>query len=226
MNYRGPIEDGTWTSQLEAVAFDLGPPLRLHGYAFASDLLRHYSFTEVVFTSLIGEAPTQAQAKLFEVALILLSPLTVAEAPSHAAVLAKLCGSEDAGVLAAGGVVLFDRARVLVEEHAELTHWLDDPTGALPERFLAKTPYERELVGEALRRFGETLPPFATEKLAPNALAFALLLSLGFRKSLALTSVVAIASMASMVSEALPRTAEQRDRYPLDVPPFRYEEDE
>jgi citrate synthase len=91
-----------------------GPDPRIHGYAVEGDLAPHYRFSDVIYLSLTGELPTDAQSRTFERALILLSPISIAEAPSHAASLARVCDATHSAVIGTGAIALAEQARFMV----------------------------------------------------------------------------------------------------------------
>src|SRR5581483_9322042 len=86
----GPIDVGLWASQLTARVVEAGGAPRIFGYDVQAGLARHYSFGEVVLLCLSGEVPPREVGRAFEIALSFLAPVSVAEAPVHAAGLAHL----------------------------------------------------------------------------------------------------------------------------------------
>lgn len=109
-----PFDEHVWPSTLTARVVSPGADPRIHGYAVESDLARHYRFSDVVFLSLTGELPTDEQSRTFERALILLSPITIAEAPSHAASLSRVCDASHSAVIGTGAIALAEQARFIV----------------------------------------------------------------------------------------------------------------
>ena len=92
--HTGPIEDLSWKKKLQARVVSLDEDPNIHGYSVSEDLAPHYSFCELFLLTLTGELPEKETGKIFETALQFAAPITVAEAPTHAAILARLCGSE------------------------------------------------------------------------------------------------------------------------------------
>ena len=89
--HRGPLDDVEWPKKLPAHVVTAGPAPRVHGYDVENDLARHYSFSDAIYLSLVGELPNDATSRAFEIALHFLAPVSAAEAPSHAAILARFC---------------------------------------------------------------------------------------------------------------------------------------
>ncbi len=89
--YVGPFDREAWPARLAAPVVSPGPEPRLHGYAVAGDLARFYGAIDVTWLVLRGELPTAAERAAFDVAMVLLAPVSVGEAPAHAA------GEVDAG---------------------------------------------------------------------------------------------------------------------------------
>ena len=95
----GPFDVVPWPETLTARVVAPGPAPRLHGYDTERDLAPHYGLAELTLLSLTGELPAPPQARGFEVATTFVAPIAVSEAPSHAAVLARLCSGSDSAVL-------------------------------------------------------------------------------------------------------------------------------
>ncbi|RMG17340.1 MAG: hypothetical protein D6729_09010 [Deltaproteobacteria bacterium] len=108
---KGPIEDRSWRKWLTA---RVATADRLHGYAVEDDLACHYTPSEVLFLALTGRLPDEACRDRLHRALVQLGHTSIAEAPVHAAVLARLCGAEVGGVLQTGLLALVEQARALV----------------------------------------------------------------------------------------------------------------
>jgi hypothetical protein len=111
-----PFSQNPWPDKLTARVVQPGDDPRIHGYAVAADLAKHYRFSDVIFLSITGELPTEDQSAKFERALILLSPISVAEAPSHAASLARVCDGSNSAVIGTGAMALAEQARFAVAE--------------------------------------------------------------------------------------------------------------
>ncbi len=141
---RTPFDEHAWPAKLTARVVSPEPDPRIHGYAVRSDLARHYRFSDVVFLSLTGELPTEEQSSTFEQALILLAPISVAEAPSHAASLARVCDASHSAVLGTGAIALAEQARFMVRNGR------DDETLSPIFAMLAECGIERDEQLEAV----------------------------------------------------------------------------
>lgn len=109
--------DGDWPEQLAARVIDPGPPLRIHGYAIDDDLARHRSVSDVTYLALTGELPSAEQSRMFAATMIRLAGITVAEAPAHAAVLARICSGTTSSIIGVAAIALGEQARSLVAEY-------------------------------------------------------------------------------------------------------------
>jgi hypothetical protein len=109
--------DGEWPEQLTARVVDPGPPVRIHGYAVADDLARHRSVSDVTYLALTGELPSEEQSRVFARTMVVLSAITVAEAPAHAAVLARICDGTTSAIIGTAAIVLAEQARWSVAEY-------------------------------------------------------------------------------------------------------------
>lgn len=220
----GPIEENSWPEALTGHVVTPGFAPRVHGYDVESDLARHYHFAETVLLTLTGQPPNASVGKAFEVALAFLLPLAVSEAPTHAAVLAKLMGSRT--VVSVGAIVLTERARYLLDRHAELLAWLDNGCEELPERYTATDPDEQAAVERlrlALQPTGMDLPIFAKQPTR-TAACLAVLHACGLRQSEQFETALVLAALPCVVAEALATRPGNFREYPIDLPAFRYEE--
>lgn len=111
-----PFDQVSWPNTITARVVQPGEDPRIHGYAVSADLAKHYGFSDVVFLTLTGELPTDEQSAKFARALILLSAISVGEAPSHAASLARVCDGSDSAVIGTAAIALSEQARVAVAE--------------------------------------------------------------------------------------------------------------
>jgi len=225
--YRGPIEEHDWPTRLTANVVQPGPRPRIHGYDVEGDLSRHYSFAEQILLALTGELPDRSSGRAFEVTLAFLSPISVAEAPAHAASLAGLCGASATGTLAVAVLGLAEQGRQWVESHAELLGWLEEPRGEPPRGTTALDGEDREAADRFLtqvRRVGLSLPKH-TEQLGREAAIVAVLHALGLTSPRQLVAARTIARLPCAVAEADAVRPAGFDGYPMNLPPFRYEED-
>ena len=218
---KGPIESRAWPPALDAFAIDERDGHRVHGYDVEKDLAAHYRFSDVVYLALAGELPTAAQSRAFEVAMCFLLPVSVADGPCHAAVLGSFCGAPPSGVLSTAAVTLADYAREAIAAVRSLADG-----GALPDALRAQSDAERASVAQlrSLLAGVVEVPLFALDPGREVAL-LGVLHACGLTTALQLSSALTIARLPSAAAEAAPRSsAEFVQKYPMNTPPFTYEE--
>jgi hypothetical protein len=215
---KGPIEARSWPTTLEAFAVDTSGPPRLHGYDVEEDLARHYRFTDAVYLALTGELPDDARSRAFEIALTFLLPVSVAEGPVHATVLAGFCGAPPSGILSTAAVTLADGAMDVIEA---------DVAGDLPEHLVACTPEEAASVARLRAQLGDLIDvPLLAQSPRRELALVSVLRACGLSTPLQLATAMALARIPCAVAEAAPRAAQDFvEKYPLDTPPFEYVED-
>ena len=90
----GPLEgSAAFPERLTARVVTPGERPRVHGYDVEGDLARHYQPSDLLFLMLKGELPPPAASRAFAVASMFLTPVSVAHASTHAAVVGRLCGA-------------------------------------------------------------------------------------------------------------------------------------
>ena len=224
----GPIEDHDLPATIEARVVTPGPNPRLHGYGVEDDLALNYRFPELVLLALTGVPPDEGRGRAFDVALQFLAPLAITEAPTHAAVLARVCGARSSSVLAVAGIALAERARHVVAEYGELLLWLGSGDAQLPERFHGLGDDDRACVERLQRALGRAsvcdVPGLA---LAPSrwTAIFMTLYFAGLRRPDQWEAALVVASLAPVLAEAQSHLPGSFEEYPMDLPPFVYEED-
>jgi hypothetical protein len=215
----GALDDTVWPDQLigRAVATD---PVddRLYGYGLVNDIARHYAFSDLVYLGIVGELPNREASHVFHVALCAAAPVSVAEASSHAAVLARLSGSTFASALATGLLIAADRARFIVAEHAALLAWLAQPTATPPVEFCGDA--DTAWVANVTAVSGVALAP----TLRRSAALLALFHAAGVAKPEQLEAAIVAAQVASISAEALQTGPQHLAQYPVKTPPYRYVE--
>lgn len=222
-----PIDDTEWPDQLTAHVVKPGPDPRLHGYSVRADLARHYSFPEVALLALTGRLPTEDEGAAFSIALVWLSPISVAEAPSHAAVIAKICGGRNAQILATGAVGLTEQARFVCEAHASLLNWLADPALHFP----AEAQSNGDTAQSEIADFIGLLPPSFRElpvfKHDPSLTAalLAVLHRCGLHSADQIEAAWALSRFASMAAESMAARVGDYRNYPTNTPIYVYRED-
>ena len=224
--FSGPIEEGVWAAKLQAHVVTPGDTPRIHGYAVESDLVRHYSFAESILLALVGELPDETTGRAFEAALHLLAPISIAEAPAHAAALAGLCGASPSGSNQVGAIALAEQARRLIAEQAGLLAALARKEGGAPERYLATSPDDRRAADrlDALLQEIGFRSPLPIRSLARIPGLIAVLYGCGLEAAWQLETALLVARLPCVAAEARAWGPGDFRSYPIDRPPFRYEE--
>jgi hypothetical protein len=222
----GPIEEYPWPDRLRAHVVTPGSEPRVHGYDVERDLARHYRFADVMLLALVGRLPSDEQFEAFDTAMSFLAPVPITEAPTHAAVLARICGAQSSGVIGTAAVALAERARSIVSNSAGLLEWLREPSGPIPPRFLATTAQDCDAVDRlrtALTARKVHVPqlqhPFTRESALVATLWFA-----GLTQPGQLEAAIVVASLPTAVAEAHMHEAASFREYPMQLPPFEYED--
>jgi hypothetical protein len=222
----GPLEGtGAFPERLTARVVTPGHRPRVHGYDVEGDLAKHYTHSDLLFLSLTGDLPDTAASAAFSVALVFLSPVSIAHASTHGASLARLCGATTSAVLGVAAIGLAEQARMLVAEHRDLLRWLDASEGELPAEFRTQDEREREAVDrlvDAVTRTGFQSPVLRAFPTRDAALLI-LLHSLGFRRTSQLEAVVVAARLPSTMAEALAGKAVNFNGYPINLPRYEYD---
>jgi hypothetical protein len=211
---RGPLDDAAWPDQLTARVVTPGPTPRIHGYDVEGDLARHYSWTETVLLTLTGVLPSAERARAFEIALHFLAPAPVNEAPTHAAVVARICNVFTSALLGTAAIALAEQARDAVSTA------LADPAST-PD-----APHNRESVDrlrEALRDAGLAVPGIEGDIGRMQALLATLRFAGLDRPELQETALV-LARLPCAIAEAFATPAHSYRDYPVQLPDVRYRE--
>ena len=219
----GALDDTPWPTTLRAHAVDrAADDDRLHGYAALGDLARHYSFSDTIYLALVGDLPDERASRLFQVACHACCTISVAEAPAHIAVLARLSGAQLGAAVSAGLVAAADRADQLVASHAGLLAWLDAPTEALAAEFVDETA--RPWTSTLLAAIGTDTTSVRPE-MSRVAATLALFHSAGLRSAEAIAAAMIAAASSSIAAESLATGPADLGKYPVKMPEFRYVED-
>jgi hypothetical protein len=220
------MEATDWPSELTAHVVTPGHDPRLHGYSVERDLARHGGFSETLLLALRAELPTPGQCRAAELAMTFLAPLSVAEAPTHAAVLARLCGARPSAILGIAAVALAERARHTVERYRPVLGWLESASDPYPMEFTATSAEERESVERLAELTKSIEPELAVFRHNPDrtAAVLALLHYAGLRGGEQLEPIFVLSSLAPALSEAFARKPGSFHDYPTQLPPFEYTE--
>jgi hypothetical protein len=220
----GALDDTTWPERLIAKAVSRGvADDRIHGYGVLSDLARHYSFSDVLFSGLTGELPDRANSQRFALALLASAATSVAEAPTHVALLGRIAGGAFSAALGAGLLALADQARSRTEGHAALIAWFEDPTGELPVAARDSTGSDREWIASLLTTLGGATS-LVRIGMTRDAAKLALFADAGIREPERVQAALTVAGSLGVIAEALLAGPADLGSYPVKLPPFHYVE--
>lgn len=223
----GPVEDHTFPPTLEARLVTPGPNPRLHGFSVEDDFSLHYRYPELVLLALTGTPPEERHGRAFDIVLQFLAPLAIAEAPTHAAMLARICGAPSSSILSVACIALAERARYVVSEHRALVDWFEDAAPAeLPLIYRHRSDDDRasvERLRSALAAIGIEVPRLG---LSPSrwAAIFITLYFAGLRRPEQWEAVLVMASLVPVCAEAHAHPSGILTQYPMNLPEFLYEE--
>lgn len=221
--FSGPLEELAWPHRLEARAVNPTYPPRLYGYSVDEDLCRHYSFGEVLFLSLTGNTPTQEEGAFFENILVRLCPVSPADGPVHAALLSRSAGAKPSGTFIVGLIGLVEQARHLVSKHLPIL----EATGLgkpRPAGFEGET--ERDsLVGRELKAlWPQGKPAPSIEGLTAEASCLIALSACGLSEPWQFEGAIVASRLGPLLAEAHSAPVGRLTDYPMNLPPFEYEE--
>jgi hypothetical protein len=205
----GPLDDVAWPEKLTARVVTPGPSPRMHGYDVEGDLARHYSWAETVLLTLTGELPSPACLRAFEVAMHFLAPAPVNEAPTHAAIVARVCNVFTSALVGTAAITLAEQARHAVSSRSPESPPSSDESASV------------DRLRDALRDAGLSVP--GTEGAVGRTEA--LLATLRFagldRPELQETAMV-LARLPCALAEAFATPAHGYRDYPVQLPDVRY----
>lgn len=216
---KGPIEDTSWPSDLEArVSDNSGPCHRLRGYALRDDLAANYSFSQVLLLAMTGELPTKSQSRIFDAVLISLGDTLLADAVAHAALLARITGSRTASVVGIVGIVAAEDGALVAKA------WQTLQTGGRDATLRSSSARERREVAALLKACGQPRElPAEASRLSLRAAHAALLGACGLRHEWQFLHVAAMARCTVALAESYDRPMPGFADYPMDRPSIRYE---
>lgn len=223
----GPIDEATSPEQLVAHVVTPGPRPRIHGYDAEGDLARHYGLVDTLLLALTGELPEPRLARAAESALCFLAPLSIAEAPGHAAALTQICGGSESAVVSAGVIALVERSREWVDHHRPLLDWLATGDGEIPPEYLSEAPEQREAVERLVAAIGDGADEIPALKLGltRDAALVAVLFHAGLRGPLQLVTLLTSVRLPCVTAEASRWEPRSFGAYPINLPRFLYRED-
>jgi hypothetical protein len=211
--------------EIEGFVVDTGEGVRVHGFDVHEDLARHYGFAEVILLTLLGEPPDEDTGRAFGVAMIVSSPVSIAEAPAHAARVAHVSGSDGAGVVSLAAISLGEQVRWLFSRYNGFLGRLESPNGeVLPEEFRAQDAEERWQV----EGFRGALPgSYGADPIFDDDPGFwpavlAILFRCGLRRREHLLTVLVASRLVSTVAEGFAGESGALASYPVNLPPMSY----
>jgi hypothetical protein len=185
-----------------------GPRPLMHGYDVQIDLVR-LSRAEVVLTALTGEAPSARVGAAMAIAMTFAAPISIAEAPSHAASLARRCGADHTGVIGVAATALAEQARYLVEAQPASIGGDDD---------------------EGVRRLRSALDKHHISVDCDGCNLWGAILAVfrhcGLTEPWQLECAIVLSRLPVVIAEAMAAPHGGLRGYPMRVPPFAYAEDQ
>lgn len=228
----GILDRVAFPTQLTAHVVAPTPDPRVHGYAVQADLGRHADFLDVAWLALTGEVPTAGERAALSLALVWLAPMAVNEAPTHAAVLAKVAGAPEEVVPAIAAVAVGQHTAAELAALAPLFAWLDGGLEAPPAAWVEPAPTTGQaeawaaLAGQSAHWFGADHALPAGPVLRRVAGAYALLHRLGVRDTARLQALSLWARLPTILAEAACAASGAVMTYPAHLPAYQYVEDE
>jgi hypothetical protein len=220
---RGPIDDADWPDKLTARVVTPGPRPAIHGYDVEGDVATHYSFAETVLLALTGELPAATHGRAFEIALQFAAPAPVNEAPTHAAVLARICCGTTSSILGTAAIALAEQARVLVSEHRAWIELLSGSIASVPPECCAASEGERASVERLRRALRDTVEvPALALDVGRFAALVAVFHACGLTRPRQIECALVMAKLPVATAEALATPAGSFRRYPVLLPPIAY----
>jgi hypothetical protein len=222
----GPLDDVEWPEKLTARVVTPGPGPRLHGYDVEGDLARHYTFPETVLLALTGRVPSADEARAFDVALHFACPAPAQEAPTHAAILARMCVASTSQIQGSAAIALGEQARVLVAEHAAWIEMLAGPLSEAPAAYRATSDDERESVERLRRALRGTIDiPVLQLDVGRSPALLATFHACGLKTAEVIECALVLAKLPIAMAEALATPAGSYRQYPLQLPTIAYAEE-
>ncbi len=211
------------TDRLIARVVKPGPAPQVHGYSVEDDLALNYSYVDLALLALTGDLVEESLRRAFEVAISFWAPITIAEAPSHAAAVTRLCSAHVSGVFGVAMITLSEQVSFLVKQHAGLFAWLGDPNSEFPAEARASDEDDRCAVGRLRQALGSQLTfPVLDHDPSLNAAVFGVLYGCGLVDPEHLQAALVWGRFPCVVAESLAVTPVDLRSYPIDIPSFVY----
>jgi hypothetical protein len=220
MTEKGPAYQLQTTDRLIGRVVTPGSDPNLHGFDLERDLAKSFRFGEVVLLALTGEEPDPVRGRAFEAAMTFASAISVAEAPAHAAVLARICGSPAAPLVGSAAITAAERARAIVEAHRDLLQSRQSTVDGTDEG-VEGTDRSHVHLAEAI---GEGAPAFLAKPMSRTAAILSVLIWCGLTTEESLIAALTIAALPASIAEGLAARPLAFGDYPLRLPEFEYAE--
>lgn len=221
---KGPLDKLRVPEQLTARVVE-PDTLAVRGYACEQDLARYYGFPDTAYLALTGELPGEAVSRALDAALTFLAPVTVAEAPGHAAVLARVCAADTAATISIAATTLAEQAHHLLDSLAPWIGWLAEPAGPRPDGFGPVDGRD----ADSSRRLAEIVAdagldvPALREPTSRSAAIAAVLHACGLRSREQMAVMIVTARLPCVMAEALNVPLASFQSYPMHLPPYHVE---
>lgn len=216
-----PLSTAHFAQKLEAHVCD-AHGASIHGYRLAGDLARHYSWLEVMLLVAAGELPEPARVRAAEIALVIGSGVSVAEASGHAVITGQVCGCDSPALIGIAALALAEQAHAQIVQHDELLDWLDgganDPP---PARHVVAGPERAPLLHDL--RAAEIEVPATFTMLNAPALQIAVLHWAGLRQRAQLEALLVASRLPVLVTEAGHYRSGDFMAYAMNLPVFECE---
>ena len=216
---RGPLEAVPWPETLDAYAVsDDDETLRLHGYDVEADVAAHYRFSDALYLAIKADLPNDPRSRALEIALTFALPLSVAEAPIHAAALARICGARPSGVASVASLALGEQTSETVRELLPVLRGEAEPPVDVTPRAAASVARLRALLTGVLD------VPLLDRQPSRELAILAVLWACDLRTEWELVHAMTLARLPSAVAESGPRRPLDFASYPTTTPPIDYTE--
>jgi hypothetical protein len=225
----GPFDVFSERDRLDArVTRSAGGRVEVHGFDFADDLARHYSFGEVALTMLSGVPPSEEVGELFALCCVFAIPASVAEAPAHVARLSQTIGTDAPGTVAAVTTAIAEQIQFHIARLEPYLEWLEAPDEAVPEVALEDEDALEGLADAFSTRLSEldVEMPMPIRNCGFWAQLFAALHVCGLKTPRQIIAALVMARLPGAIAEGLGETMGELSDYPLNIPGLRYRHEE
>ncbi len=221
---KGPAYLLPCPDRLAARAVRPGPDPLLYGFDVERDLAPSFTFAEVVLLALTGREPDRARGRAFEASMTFLSAISVAEAPAHAAVLARICGAAPAPLVGTTAIAAAERAASVVAAHRDLIAWAQLGEGEPPAAYVSNAPEDERSRAALAAAIGDGAPACVAAPLSRTAALISVLVWCGLDSVERLVAALAVASLPASLAEGIEARPVSFNEYPLRLPEFEYRE--